>query len=301
MKGPVEELEKTWELCQQIDFAPSKGEFESGLLEPTANFLCAETATFRVFSGKNARPNTVIGLGISNSVHDAYLNHYYKLDPTRRLLSRYSANPVFTDPRRPGLWSDEHPATLGKANGEMSPVIRLAQCLQEFQQFKKEFLIPNDFYHTLGVRFQDTSGNYLFALDYQRPKHMSPFGRLEFARAKVITMMLHARAIQLGAATKFHCACSDLTTDHAVNGTSNGQWHDLDNEHSGKTADQRLSARELEVVQLVSLGLTNKEVSNVLGISVRTVENHIRSIFKKLDVKTRTRLAAKLHDVRART
>jgi DNA-binding NarL/FixJ family response regulator len=56
-----------------------------------------------------------------------------------------------------------------------------------------------------------------------------------------------------------------------------------------------LSARELEVAEAVALGLSNKEVAASLNISVRTVENHMRSIFAKLSVNTRTRLAAKLH------
>ena len=66
--------------------------------------------------------------------------------------------------------------------------------------------------------------------------------------------------------------------------------------------DGRLSTRELEVAETVALGLTNKEVGDALSISVRTVENHMRSIFAKLEINTRTRLAARLHEMdRARS
>ena len=45
---------------------------------------------------------------------------------------------------------------------------------------------------------------------------------------------------------------------------------------------QRLSAREREIVQLVAEGRSNKEVADVLGISVRTAETHRASVLRKL-------------------
>lgn len=46
---------------------------------------------------------------------------------------------------------------------------------------------------------------------------------------------------------------------------------------------KRLSAREREIVQLIAEGKTNNEVADVLGIAVRTAENHRASIMRKLD------------------
>lgn len=47
---------------------------------------------------------------------------------------------------------------------------------------------------------------------------------------------------------------------------------------------QRLSAREREIVQLLAEGKTNKEVGDVLGISVRTAETHRASVLRKLSL-----------------
>jgi DNA-binding NarL/FixJ family response regulator len=44
----------------------------------------------------------------------------------------------------------------------------------------------------------------------------------------------------------------------------------------------RLSGREREIVQLLSEGLSNKEVGSKLGVSVKTVETHRAAIMKKL-------------------
>ena len=49
-----------------------------------------------------------------------------------------------------------------------------------------------------------------------------------------------------------------------------------------------LTAREIEVLQLVAAGLSNAEIADRLVLSQRTVHAHLRSIFDKLGVNTRT-------------
>ena len=53
---------------------------------------------------------------------------------------------------------------------------------------------------------------------------------------------------------------------------------------NGTQPGQRLSAREREIVQLLAEGKTNKEVGDVLGISVRTAETHRASVLRKLSL-----------------
>jgi DNA-binding NarL/FixJ family response regulator len=49
-----------------------------------------------------------------------------------------------------------------------------------------------------------------------------------------------------------------------------------------------LTRREVEVVNLISQGMRNKEIAAMLGISIETVQVHIKNIFEKLDVDDRT-------------
>ena len=49
-----------------------------------------------------------------------------------------------------------------------------------------------------------------------------------------------------------------------------------------------LTTREIEVLQLVSLGLTDAQIAEKLVISPRTVEAHVRSFLNKLGVNSRT-------------
>jgi two-component system nitrate/nitrite response regulator NarL len=52
-----------------------------------------------------------------------------------------------------------------------------------------------------------------------------------------------------------------------------------------------LTSRELEVVELIEQGLSNKEIAARLSIAVTTVKNHVHSILEKLKVQRRGEVA----------
>jgi HD-GYP domain-containing protein (c-di-GMP phosphodiesterase class II) len=52
-----------------------------------------------------------------------------------------------------------------------------------------------------------------------------------------------------------------------------------------------LSDRELDVSRLIARGKMNKEIADILGISLRTVQNHVAHIFDKLGVHSRSGVA----------
>lgn len=52
-----------------------------------------------------------------------------------------------------------------------------------------------------------------------------------------------------------------------------------------------LSEREADVLRLLAQGLTNKDIAQTLIISVRTVEAHLRGVYGKLGVRSRTEAA----------
>ena len=53
-------------------------------------------------------------------------------------------------------------------------------------------------------------------------------------------------------------------------------------EHAG------LSRREVEVLRLVSVGRTNREIARGLFLSPRTIDMHVRNVLTKLDCRSRT-------------
>ena len=54
-----------------------------------------------------------------------------------------------------------------------------------------------------------------------------------------------------------------------------------------------LTSREAEILELLSGGLSNKEIAQKTNIAVGTVRNHLENIFRKLHVRCRTEAAAK--------
>lgn len=56
--------------------------------------------------------------------------------------------------------------------------------------------------------------------------------------------------------------------------------------HKSAVAEQRLSNREREIVQLLAEGKTNKQVATSLGISVKTAEAHRVNINRKLGLRS---------------
>jgi two-component system response regulator NreC len=57
-------------------------------------------------------------------------------------------------------------------------------------------------------------------------------------------------------------------------------------------AEDRLTAREIEVLRLIALGHTSAEVARALALSPRTVETHRARIHKKLGLATRAELVS---------
>jgi DNA-binding NarL/FixJ family response regulator len=64
----------------------------------------------------------------------------------------------------------------------------------------------------------------------------------------------------------------------AVSGRPKGAAHQV----------EPLTERELEVLRSVARGMTNREIGHALGISHRTVQGHLSSIYGKLGVNSRT-------------
>jgi len=58
-----------------------------------------------------------------------------------------------------------------------------------------------------------------------------------------------------------------------------------------------LSQRELEVLQLVAQGLSNREISERLFLALITVKGHNRNIFRKLQVRRRTEAVARAREL----
>lgn len=71
-----------------------------------------------------------------------------------------------------------------------------------------------------------------------------------------------------------------------------GYLLDIDEDVDDRSEIARLTPREREVVVLIARGRSYRETAAELGITVKTLENHVHSIFEKLGLASRHELAA---------
>lgn len=65
---------------------------------------------------------------------------------------------------------------------------------------------------------------------------------------------------------------------------------------SGLEHTARLTSREMEILEQINRGLSNKEIARKLGISSATVKNHVHQLLGKLGVRRRAQALAFLRD-----
>ena len=75
-----------------------------------------------------------------------------------------------------------------------------------------------------------------------------------------------------------------------------GAGPDLARLDAPRTAAHPLSARELQVLRLISNGRTNKQIADQLSLSERTIDRHVSNILDKLDVQSRAAATAYAYD-----
>jgi DNA-binding NarL/FixJ family response regulator len=121
--------------------------------------------------------------------------------------------------------------------------------------------------------------------------------RAEHPEARIIVLTTYAgdaqavRALKAGAVG--YLLKSSLRTEliDAIHDVHRGQRHvhrEIADEIALHVVDESLSAREVTILQLVSIGKANKQVAAELGLSEETVKGHLKNIFAKLDVADRT-------------
>jgi DNA-binding NarL/FixJ family response regulator len=124
---------------------------------------------------------------------------------------------------------------------------------------------------------------------------------------QVVMLTMHAdadvvrRALQAGAVGYLTKDCSIDEVVDAVQLAASGDGAVsaglaaalLRESTNAPAAETNVSAREIEVLQLIAEGAAPPEVAERLFISVKTVKNHLSSIYDKLDARDRTQAVLK--------
>ena len=73
--------------------------------------------------------------------------------------------------------------------------------------------------------------------------------------------------------------------------------HELERAAPARPSVADLTPRELEVARLVARGLTNRQVAETLVITEKTAANHVQHVLDKLDLRSRSQLAARASEL----
>jgi DNA-binding NarL/FixJ family response regulator len=121
--------------------------------------------------------------------------------------------------------------------------------------------------------------------------------RRQDPRARVVVLTMHNgeeyihRALEAGAASY---VLKDTLSDNLV-GTIRDVYEgrrtlapDVEARLAERAGNAHLTPREVQVVELISQGMRNKEIAATLGISFETAQVHVKNILAKLKVQDRT-------------
>ncbi len=121
--------------------------------------------------------------------------------------------------------------------------------------------------------------------------------RTEFPKARIVVLTTYSgdalvqRALKGGASG--YVLKSEVRTDlvetiRAVNSGRKVFAPGIALQLADHTNDEHLSAREIEVLELIASGHSNKRIARALDITEGTVKNHVKTILAKLCAKDRT-------------
>lgn len=130
----------------------------------------------------------------------------------------------------------------------------------------------------------------------------------QISKAKVLMLTMHAdeeylkEVLQAGASGYVLKQAADSELVRAIREVARGQIY-VDSKmaqnlvkaiyHSAKNKsrqDSNLTEREKEVLKLIALGHTNKEIAEMLMVSVKTVESHKTRIMEKIQCQKRSEM-----------
>lgn len=118
----------------------------------------------------------------------------------------------------------------------------------------------------------------------------------EVSNAQVVSSWRHLLADVSTALRRTSSDREEVVLDTVIDGVRYSLVRSVVDEPAQRPADPpaMLSGRELEIARMVAKGYTNKTMAAVLGISPWTVDTHLRRIFRKLSVGSRSAMVTRL-------
>jgi two-component system response regulator NreC len=151
----------------------------------------------------------------------------------------------------------------------------------------------------VGLARRDAPDVVLLDIDLERADGLAVIARLSAAGGRVVVLSaesqpaLARQALQAGARGYVLTQAAELELPDAIRAVVRDGIYvhaTVAARLAAEASEARLSEREQEILTLIALGHTNREIAARLVVSVRTVEAHRRRILNKLHLSTRADL-----------
>jgi DNA-binding CsgD family transcriptional regulator len=213
------------------------------------------------------QPMATLTHGLARLVHSDYVS-FNELDlPTRRVLATYFTLPddgACDDPSDDPFWGlrHQHPVCVRMERfGAAVGVLQLADFLTIPQLHQlpvyREVIAPAE--HVIGLPLPTAPGR-IRAFQFFRDDDRTPFSERD--RLVLTLLQPHVYAVY--------------------------------RETAQRRGTVTLTARELEVMRCVALGMSNSEIAHQLVVSPGTVRKHLENTFQRLGVQSRTAAVARV-------
>ena len=234
--------------------------FRQQILSSLKQVFGYERTTFLTFNS-NGSLNSPVSINIDDYYKNHYENYYHEKD---------TFNPV-TDPSR------SKPSSLRKNVYTITDLMTYKE--YEMTEYYNDFFREQNIYYEVEVLLFDKERltGFISILKSRDEKDFTP---LEISILNKLSPLL-SRLLAYDLL---------LEQQQEENKCFNKELQTIGSSH--------LTKREIEIIDLIIKGFSNKEIADKLFISLYTVKVHVKSIFEKLDVKNRTSIAYKFNLLR---
>jgi DNA-binding CsgD family transcriptional regulator len=257
--------QEAFEINRAISRCETYDGLVAGVLQPIVSRLGASVGAFFQIETDDGKPRVIergAFLGPFTAAADLYRRDVFRVDP----LLRYA-------PTVPVRLSDML-ADAGK--GDKS---------RDLHAYQRDFLRLYGIGDIVGIHIPVHCGatTKVVAVSFQRRVGMKNFTAAEKNLLDELTPTLKLVLSNLALDAEVRLLAAHIAT-----------LTDVEHPRQAVPTDVVLTKRELAIVGALRAGHSNGSMAHSMGISVRTVENHLRSIYAKATVNSRTQLLAKL-------
>lgn len=171
------------------------------------------------------------------------------------------------------FWSRIHP-------DDLHPWLAALNELMKFTMTEVDVKDRKQLNYTWNYRFKNASGNYVNIIQNTTPLEFDTDNKPIIGLAHY-TVLDHNIKLQICASAKFLNKNNEYETLYF-------------NNYSQKMLHDGITSRERDIIRLLVLNYTSKEISEKLSITSNTVDTHRRNILKKLNISTTGELVGML-------